>query len=551
MIAVLARPAEREAVQEFFQLWKTPWEFLEPGHRYDVVLSSGETPPASAAALTLIYSSGEETFDRVAGVHVSTHRSATPLAWWGGPLPVLGDIGRFSSGAPPLLVERQTRGTIFYHRFVGDRQAVRIGYDLFREVAALLGSGQPAEHAGCPTLDRHIALARELILAAGVSLAEIPPVPEGHPYLVCLTHDVDHPRLTNHRCDHTMLGFLHRATVGSVVDVLTHRRPPRTLWRNMAAAATLPLVHLGLASDPWSTFDRYTEIEAGLGTTYFLIPVSGQPGRLPTGLAPHRRASGYSLAQLRPALDRVRAGGAELGVHGIDAWLDEKSGTREHRLFQDATGVTARGIRMHWLYFGQQSAAALEAAGYAYDASCGFNETVGYRAGTAQVFRPPGVRALLELPLQIMDTALFYPTYLHLREDEAHRRIGPLLDHARASGGVLTVNWHDRSIAPERCWDRFYLELLQQLRADGAWCATASAAVGWFAQRRSAVFELARGPTGSTRVRVRTDRTPGLPGLILRCHVAESVTGAPFASRPHYTTYDQTCDVTAELEIPA
>jgi len=31
-------------------------------------------------------------------------------------------------------------------------------------------------------------------------------------------------------------------------------------------------------------------------------------------------------------------------------------------------------------------------------------------------------------------------------------------------GGVLTVNWHDRSIAPERLWDDFYLDLLDDLK---------------------------------------------------------------------------------------
>ena len=39
----------------------------------------------------------------------------------------------------------------------------------------------------------------------------------------------------------------------------------------------------------------------------------------------------------------------------------------------------------------------------------GYNETVGFRAGTSQVFAPIGTKHLLELPLHIQDTSLLYP----------------------------------------------------------------------------------------------------------------------------------------------
>ena len=44
----------------------------------------------------------------------------------------------------------------------------------------------------------------------------------------------------------------------------------------------------------------------------------------------------------------------------------------------------------------------------------GYNETVGYRAGTTQAYKPLEASRLLELPLHVMDTALFYPAYLGL-----------------------------------------------------------------------------------------------------------------------------------------
>ena len=61
-----------------------------------------------------------------------------------------------------------------------------------------------------------------------------------------------------------------------------------------------------------------------------------------------------------------------------------------------------------------------------YDSTVGYNETIGYRAGTSQVFKHPDVDHLLELPLHIMDTALFYPSYMNLSDDQAGAAMLPL-----------------------------------------------------------------------------------------------------------------------------
>src|ERR1051325_9075833 len=105
---------------------------------------------------------------------------------------------------------------------------------------------------------------------------------------------------------------------------------------------------------------------------------------------------------------------------------------------------------MHWLYFDAQTPVALEKAGFDYDSTVGYNETIGYRAGTTQVFKPLNANRLLELPLHIMDTALFYSGYMNLSDDQANAAMRPLIENANRFGGVLTTNWHDRSLGPER-----------------------------------------------------------------------------------------------------
>ena len=160
----------------------------------------------------------------------------------------------------------------------------------------------------------------------------------------------------------------------------------------------------------------------------------------------------------------------------------------------------------------------LEAAGAAYDSTIGYNETVGYRAGTTQVYKPLDTNHLLELPLHVMDTALFYPSYLGLSAPDAKTLVGRMVDNAVRFGGTLTINWHDRSLAPERLWGEFYGDLIQELKGRGAWFATAEQATSWFRKRRSAAFVSDSVEPGPPCVKVAANQADNLPRLQLRIH---------------------------------
>src|SRR5439155_14436236 len=130
-------------------------------------------------------------------------RRNTTLVWNGERMPVYGRSVSVSSddGAPPLIFEDTGEPVACVIREEG-RTVVRVGYDLFQEVRFLLTTGQPPAHAGIPALERHIALLRSWIVGCGIPLVEIPPVPEGYRFMVCLTHDLDHPSIRFHRFDH-------------------------------------------------------------------------------------------------------------------------------------------------------------------------------------------------------------------------------------------------------------------------------------------------------------------------------------------------------------
>jgi hypothetical protein len=153
---------------------------------------------------------------------------------------------------------------------------------------------------------------------------------------------------------------------------------------------------------------------------------------------------------------------------------------------------------MHWLLRDEDTYRVLEAAGYHYDSTCGYNETIGFRAGTTQVFKPLGVEHLLELPMHIQDGALFYKEKLNLTEHQAWERCSKIATETRRHGGVLTLLWHDRSHGPERFWGEFYTRLVEQLKTLPVWFASAGKVVGWFRHRREIRFE--RNTQGSIEI---------------------------------------------------
>ncbi len=523
MIGVIADPAEHATVREFFELFKTPWEFYHAGRKYDVVLNAGNDQYSGGAKLVLFYAGRNKRFDAD-----ETARSCGEqdqggvLLYQGNRIPIYGDTVTFVDEDSTFLTDESSQQSTVRFKQSADGMTCRIGYDLFGEVRTLLTIGQPAANANTPTLELHIKILRDLITGCGIPLIEVPPVPEGYQCIVCLTHDVDHPSIRQHKWDHTTIGFLYRAVFGSVRNFLRSRIPLRDLVRNWGAALRLPFVQLGFAKDLWSEFgDRYQELENGLPSTFFVIPFKGRPGRKRNGSAPIFRAAKYSARDVADTVRQLQDAGCEVGLHGIDAWLDSSSGREELGEIRRVTGTSGCGVRMHWLYYDQQSPVELERAGAAYDSTTGYNETVGYRAGTTQVFKPLTTDRLLELPLHVMDTALFYPAYLDLSSQQARGLLCQMADDVLRCGGCLTINWHDRSIAPERLWGDCYLNLIDDLKSRGAWFATAGEAVSWFRKRRSVVFDTdSQGIDAVQPESLRMDRWSAR--LRLRIHKARS-----------------------------
>lgn len=523
MIGVVASEAEYPVVTEFFELFKTPWDFYRAGVNYDVLICANRPVPENNSKLVLIYGSQRQAFEDCCDIDTSLARGRHVVCFRGEQIPIYGNCRLFDRQCGEFFRYAGTKSAAAVSERRGDQAVVRLGFDLFGEIRHLLTQGQPPELASIPVLELHITALRELILSHGVLLMEIVPFPAERRFIVCLTHDVDHPRVRYHWCDHTMFGFLYRALIGSIISFCRGRRSLRQVALNWKAAFSLPLVFASLAKDFWNQFDRYLELERGLASTFFVIPTKEEAGVGSDGRRRAKRAARYTAADIADDLNKLLSADREIAVHGIDAWRDAVKGRAEREAIQKTTGEGEIGVRMHWLYFDSHAPVALEKAGFTYDSTLGYNETIGYRSGTTQIFKHPNTDNLMEVPLHIMDTALFYPSYMNLSENQAAVAMLPLIENAVRFGGVLTVNWHDRSLGPERLWDDAYRKLLNHISSKNVWFATVSQAVSWFKKRRSVRIEnmVREGDTVRARVSV-SERDPGLPAMRLRLHCSAS-----------------------------
>ena len=271
MIGVKSRKNQRESVEEFFELFKTPWEPYSEGAPYDVVITTDPTFPISAAKLVIAFGSEETAINRQFGVKIHSLQNKGMIEWEGVLIPVYKQVATFAEPCNPFLYDKggDVVGVVLD---LNGSKVLRVGYDLFDEVDYLLGTGQPVKNAHLPTLERHIAMLRKWILGQGIPVVEIPPSPHGYEFITCLTHDIDFMGIRDHGFDHTIFGYIYRSLIPKYLKGLDPKMFCARYLKNLWALMSLPLVHMGLRPDFWYPLDRYPEVERDLKSSFFFIP---------------------------------------------------------------------------------------------------------------------------------------------------------------------------------------------------------------------------------------------------------------------------------------
>ena len=164
MIGVIAKEAHKAVVAEFFQLFKTPWEFWENNKTYSAVLSTLETIPKVNSDLLIVYSGKKMNTDTSDTDLSAEQYQNIALDLKGEILPIYGEVLTFNKIAKPLIRADNLSDAIGIEFDEGGQKVFWLGYDLFDEIIFLLTTGQPVKNAPIPTLEIHAQLLRKLLL---------------------------------------------------------------------------------------------------------------------------------------------------------------------------------------------------------------------------------------------------------------------------------------------------------------------------------------------------------------------------------------------------
>ena len=293
--------------------------------------------------------------------------------------------------------------------------------------------------------------------------------PDAAQFGLFLSHDVDQ---------------VHDRELWRVLADLNHvrrmadrtRNPATCAWRGAGSARALVSPKPAVRD-----FETILDIEArhGFRSTFFLLH--------DRYWARHGARYRFSDLEIQEVASLIRAAGCEIGLHGGYYRFNDAAAYRESReAIQRAFSVEAVGIRNHMLRFsGPETWRAQHAAGFAYDATFGKQDSPGPLEGMMKPFwavqpSPEGDAGLVELPLTVMDGTLFRHCRLTgaAALDAAWAAIEPVIE----DGGLVTLLWHNNYFnEPEYAdWQWVYESLLERLAEHRPWCATGAEIAAWW-----------------------------------------------------------------------
>ena len=306
--------------------------------------------------------------------------------------------------------------------------------DRFGRFPASASHAMRFDYLDRPVVDEWLLTLSHVLRKVWPAFRVPPHVPKTEP-----SHDVDRPS----RYGFTDAKTLVRRMAGDLRRGLGPRTVLRAPWMRRQAERSLS------AEDPANNFDWIMDQseQLGLRSTFYFI----------THPHPHPEDPRYPFDSpaIRDLMQRIDARGHAIGLHpSLGSFhAPERIAAEAERLrqMQDRLGLRRdpAGARMHYLQWrAETTPMALAAAGLAHDATLGFADRPGFRAGTAHPYpwydlasdsRPD----LIMRPLVVMDQCLISPRHLGLSSQDALEAGQALAASAHGVGGTFTLLWHN------------------------------------------------------------------------------------------------------------
>ena len=145
MIGVIPKPGQLDAVEEFFQLFKTPWEFYRPGGVYTAVLSTCADVSNVNAKLLVLYGAEAKSIDTRIGIVRGGRPESACLSDHDASVPIYGEACTFTAPGQGFSCVMAGTEVVGVKAATSGSTVIRLGYDLFEEIGLLLSNAQPIE----------------------------------------------------------------------------------------------------------------------------------------------------------------------------------------------------------------------------------------------------------------------------------------------------------------------------------------------------------------------------------------------------------------------
>lgn len=320
-----------------------------------------------------------------------------------------------------------------------------------------------------------------------------PTWPDGKPFAVCLTHDVDAVSL-----------YSFKQPLRAIRTALSNKGAAFLKFKSLAdfGVEVMRAASNSLQKDPLHCYERWMEAEKEVGahSTFFFWPGwSSITKRNHTDctyeLNDHVFFDGQkcTVAEMIQEIDRK---GWEIGLHS--SWYsfnDVVELKRQKDALEKILGHKIYSVRQHFLHYDIRITPRVHNdADFQYDSTLGFNDNVGFRFGTCYPWQLYDLMdekelSIMEIPLIVQDGALLNPEKgMRLDEDMAFRYLVQMTEAVEKVGGVLTLLWHPNYII-EYAWWNLYLRALRYLQHKDAWFCSVREVGEWWKNDRKILEE--------------------------------------------------------------
>lgn len=269
-----------------------------------------------------------------------------------------------------------------------------------------------------------------------------PEYPDGQPFAVCLTHDID---------------TVYKAYQTKGIELLS------ALAHGKSNDLKRITGELRDVKYPYCNFEEILSLEEEYGATstfFFLALKYGD------------QDYSYGVEDLAAEIGMIADRGWEVGLHGGHrAYADAQELKEEKARLERVTNQPVTGYRNHFLRFRvPETWEYLSEAGFTYDTTFGYADCAGFRNGMCYPFRPYDCEkmqaiGITEIPLTVMDCTL--DTYMRLGPRQSWDLVKHLINNVERCHGVVTLLWHNTYLNEEGM--KFYEKMLRYCREKGAW----------------------------------------------------------------------------------